>query len=44
VFTTSPAKAADARALGAHDVVVSTDAGAMAALAGRLDFVLDVTA
>jgi len=35
------AEAADARALGAHDVVVSTDAGAMAALAGRLDVVLD---
>ena len=41
VFTTSPAKAADARALGAHDVVVSTDPAAMAALRGRLDFVLD---
>ena len=41
VFTTSPAKAAAARALGAHDVVVSTDAEAMAALAGRLHFVLD---
>jgi len=41
VFTTSAAKADDARALGAHDVVVSTDAGAMAAVAGRLDFVLD---
>jgi alcohol dehydrogenase (NADP+) len=41
VFTTSPAKAADARALGAHDVVVSSDAAAMAALAGRLDLVLD---
>jgi alcohol dehydrogenase (NADP+) len=41
VFTTSPAKADDARTLGAHDVAVSTDAGAMAALAGQLDFVLD---
>ncbi|NIH66496.1 NAD(P)-dependent alcohol dehydrogenase [Modestobacter marinus] len=41
VFTTSPAKADDARALGAHDVVVSTDPEAMAAVAGRLDFVLD---
>ena len=41
VFTTSAAKADDARALGAHDVVLSTDAGAMAAVAGRLDFVLD---
>ncbi|MCZ2822630.1 NAD(P)-dependent alcohol dehydrogenase [Modestobacter sp. VKM Ac-2977] len=41
VFTTSAAKADDARALGAHDVVVSTDPAAMAAVAGRLDFVLD---
>ncbi|MQA35755.1 NAD(P)-dependent alcohol dehydrogenase [Modestobacter roseus] len=41
VFTTSPAKADDARALGARDVVVSTDPAAMAAVAGRLDFVLD---
>ncbi|NEK84178.1 NAD(P)-dependent alcohol dehydrogenase [Blastococcus saxobsidens] len=41
VFTTSPAKEADVRALGAHDVVVSTDAAAMEAVAGRLDFVLD---
>ncbi|WP_222192872.1 NAD(P)-dependent alcohol dehydrogenase [Modestobacter italicus] len=41
VFTTSAAKADDARALGAHDVVLSTDPGAMAAVAGRLDFVLD---
>jgi uncharacterized zinc-type alcohol dehydrogenase-like protein len=41
VFTTSAAKADDARALGAHEVVLSTDAEAMAAVAGRLDFVLD---
>ncbi|MCZ2803584.1 NAD(P)-dependent alcohol dehydrogenase [Modestobacter sp. VKM Ac-2983] len=41
VFTTSAAKADAARALGAHDVVLSTDAAAMAAVAGRLDFVLD---
>ncbi|MCZ2835895.1 NAD(P)-dependent alcohol dehydrogenase [Modestobacter sp. VKM Ac-2985] len=41
VFTTSAAKEADARALGADDVVVSTDPGAMAAVAGRLDLVLD---
>ncbi|WP_369140474.1 NAD(P)-dependent alcohol dehydrogenase [Modestobacter versicolor] len=41
VFTTSAAKADDARALGAHDVVVSTDAAAVAAVAGTLDFVLD---
>ncbi|MCZ2846449.1 NAD(P)-dependent alcohol dehydrogenase [Modestobacter sp. VKM Ac-2978] len=44
VFTTSAAKADDARALGAHDVVLSTDAAAMAAVAGRLDFVLDTAA
>lgn len=44
VFTTSAAKAADARALGAEDVVVSTDAAAMAALAGRLDVVVDTAA
>jgi alcohol dehydrogenase (NADP+) len=41
VLTTSAAKAADARALGAADVVVSTDPAAMAALAGRLDVVVD---
>ena len=41
VFTTSVAKADDARGLGAHDVVVSRDEAAMAAVAGTLDFVLD---
>ncbi|NIZ89752.1 NAD(P)-dependent alcohol dehydrogenase [Kineococcus rubinsiae] len=41
VFTTTPAKAADATALGAHRTVVSTDADAMAAAAGSCDLVLD---
>jgi uncharacterized zinc-type alcohol dehydrogenase-like protein len=41
VFTTSPNKKADALALGAHEVVVSKDAAAMTAQAGRFDFVLD---
>ena len=41
VFTTSAAKAGAARALGASDVVVSTDVEVMAALGGRLDVVVD---
>jgi uncharacterized zinc-type alcohol dehydrogenase-like protein len=41
VFTTSPAKVAAARELGADDVVVSTDEAAMAARAGSLDVVVD---
>lgn len=41
VFTTSPGKIDDALALGAHQVVVSTDVDQMAAQAGRLDFILD---
>jgi uncharacterized zinc-type alcohol dehydrogenase-like protein len=41
VFTTSARKKADALALGAHDVVISKDAAAMAAQAGRFHFVLD---
>ncbi|RJK94933.1 NAD(P)-dependent alcohol dehydrogenase [Vallicoccus soli] len=41
VFTTSAAKADDARAAGAHEVVVSRDAAAMAAAARSLDLVLD---
>ncbi len=44
VFTTSPAKAADARALGAQHVVVSTDDAAMAAVANRFDLVIDTVA
>ena len=41
LFTTSPGKAEDARRLGAHDVVVSRDAGAMEHLTGTLDLILD---
>lgn len=44
VFTTSPGKADSARALGADHVVLSTDAAAMAAVAGRFDLVLDTVA
>ena len=41
VFTTSPAKVADALRLGAHEVVNSRDAGEMAKHAGSFDFILD---
>ncbi|MDO7836376.1 NAD(P)-dependent alcohol dehydrogenase [Sphingobium sp. HBC34] len=41
VVTTSPSKAADARALGAHDVLISTDADAMANARNRFDIVID---
>jgi uncharacterized zinc-type alcohol dehydrogenase-like protein len=41
LFTTSPGKVEDGKRLGAHEVVVSRDAAAMAAVAGSLDFVLD---
>ena len=41
LFTTSPGKAADAKKLGAHEVVISTDAASMAAQAGSFDFILD---
>ncbi len=40
-FTTSAAKAKDALALGAQEVVVSTDAEAMARQRFRFDFILD---
>jgi len=40
-FTTSPAKKADALRLGANEVVLSTDAGAMKAYAKSFDFILD---
>lgn len=39
-FTSSAAKQEEARALGAHHVVSSTDSNAIAALAGSLDFLL----
>ena len=44
VFTTSEGKRADALRLGAHDVVVSGDAGEMRKHAGSLDFILDCVA
>ena len=40
-FTTSKNKIADARKLGADEVVISTDAQQMAAHAGSFDFILD---
>jgi uncharacterized zinc-type alcohol dehydrogenase-like protein len=44
LFTTSPDKAADARRLGADEVVVSKDPDAMAKQAGRFDFILNTVA
>lgn len=44
MFTTSPDKVADAKALGADEVVLSTNADAMAAHAGSFDFILDAVA
>ncbi|MCY1411056.1 putative formaldehyde dehydrogenase AdhA [compost metagenome] len=41
VITTSPSKADDARALGAHHVLLSTDPQAMQAAANAFDFILD---
>ncbi len=41
VFTTSPKKKDDAIRLGAHEVVVSTNAEEMARHAGTFDFILD---
>ena len=40
-FTTSESKAADAKKLGADEVVISKDADAMAKQAGTFDFILD---
>ncbi|AXK34756.1 NAD(P)-dependent alcohol dehydrogenase [Streptomyces armeniacus] len=40
-FTTSPDKAAEARRLGADDVVLSTDEARMSAQQGRCDLILD---
>jgi uncharacterized zinc-type alcohol dehydrogenase-like protein len=41
LFTTSPGKVADAKKLGAHEVVISKDEAQMAAHAGSFDFILD---
>ena len=39
-FTTSPGKEADAKRLGASDVVLSTDKGAMSKLEAKFDYIL----
>jgi uncharacterized zinc-type alcohol dehydrogenase-like protein len=44
LFTTSPGKAADARKLGADDVVISKNAGEMAAHANSFDFIINTVA
>jgi uncharacterized zinc-type alcohol dehydrogenase-like protein len=44
LFTTSPGKAADARRLGADDVVISTNPDEMKRHAGSFDFILDTVA
>ncbi len=44
LFTRSPDKAADAKRLGAHKVVVSTDEAAMTEAACSLDLILDCVA
>src|SRR5436190_403832 len=41
VFSRSPEKEADAKKLGAHDFVLTNKLGAMDALAGRYDAILD---
>ena len=41
MITTSPEKGEDARELGAHDVLISTDNGAMREAMGRFDFILN---
>ena len=41
MITTTPVKGEDARRLGAHDVIVSTDAEQMQAAATRFDFILN---
>jgi uncharacterized zinc-type alcohol dehydrogenase-like protein len=44
LFTTSPGKVADAKRLGADDVVISKDASQMTAHAGSFDFILNTVA
>ncbi len=41
LFTTSAGKAADAKRLGADEVVISSDAAAMEKYAGKLDLIID---
>ncbi|MGI4808474.1 MAG: NAD(P)-dependent alcohol dehydrogenase [Janthinobacterium lividum] len=44
LFTTSPSKVEDAKRLGAHHVVISKDADAMAAQANTFDIIIDAVA
>ena len=44
LFTTSPSKVADAKRLGADDVVISKDPAAMTKVAGRFNFILNTVA
>jgi uncharacterized zinc-type alcohol dehydrogenase-like protein len=44
LFTTSPGKTEDAKRLGAHEVVISRDAAAMAEHADSFDFILNTVA
>ena len=44
LFTTTPGKAADARRLGADEVILSRDPKELARHAGRFDFILDTVA
>jgi uncharacterized zinc-type alcohol dehydrogenase-like protein len=44
LFTTSPDKAADAKRLGADEVVISKNADDMARVSGSLDFILNTVA
>jgi uncharacterized zinc-type alcohol dehydrogenase-like protein len=44
LFTTSPGKAADARRMGADEVVISTQADEVNKYAGSLDFILNTVA
>jgi alcohol dehydrogenase (NADP+) len=44
LFTTSPGKTADAKRLGADDVVISTDPDALMKHAGTFDLILDTVA
>lgn len=44
LFTTSPSKVADGQRLGATDVVLSTDAKAVAAWRSKLDLIIDAVA
>jgi uncharacterized zinc-type alcohol dehydrogenase-like protein len=44
MFTTSPGKAADAKRLGAHEVVISKNSDEMRKQANRFDFILNTVA